>query len=47
MTYKTRLANKINLAKHFLGSLQSIISIGNLAPVGRFSPAMPHMGKHR
>ena len=38
MTYITRIANKRIYA--FI-AYKSIISIGNLAPVGRFSPAMP------
>ena len=39
MTYITRIANKRILA--FI-AYKSNITIGNLAPVGRFSPAMPH-----
>ena len=41
-SYITRVANKRILAKYFLLAYKSIISIGNLEPVGRFSLAMPH-----
>ena len=43
MTYITRIAKKEFLPNISFIAYKSIISIGNLAPVGRFSPAMPQI----
>ena len=43
MTYITRIANKIILAKYFLHSLPIKYLHWKLSTVGRFSPAMPQI----